>query len=707
MADEIAGGGVGTGMEVGTEADLESGAAASNSANIGSSSDSGTGTGSAVGTGSGSGTGPTVGTGTGSGSGTGTGSGSGNSTGSAVGESIGSSSTLPGAILTVADLHVSFRSPTGTVDAVRGIDLALRPGECLAVVGESGSGKSVTARTLVGLAGSGAVVRAARLEAGGRDLLGLDQRQWREVRGRHIGLMLQDALASLDPVRTVGAEIGEALRVHKTVPRAAVPERVVELLTSAGVPEPGLRARQHPFELSGGLRQRALIASALAAEPEILVADEPTTALDVIVQQQVLDLLAQTKAAGTALLLISHDLAVVARLADRIAVMYRGTFVETGDAGQVLRAPAHPYTRQLLAAVPSLHAKGTRLSPWTASPASPGGPGGSAGSGGTAAGGCVFADRCPIAVDQCRTEEPPEIGVPSAAVGHRARCFRLDEPLPTPAPVPLPSHPAAGTPAAGATPPVLEATSLTKTFLGPDRVRRAAVSDVSFTIAAGETLGVLGESGSGKSTTAAMVLGLLEPDAGDVRVLGRPWSGRPEAERRAVRSRLQLVPQDPLSSFDPRYTVERVVSEALGAPGRRTVRRERARIRELLRLVGLDPAVAERRPRELSGGQRQRVAIARAIAPGPDLLVCDEPVSALDASVQAQVLDLFADLRRQLGMALLFISHDLGVIRHTSDRVLVMREGVVVESGDVADVFGSPSHEYTQRLLAALPRVEM
>lgn len=601
-------------------------------------------------------------------------------------------------LVAVEDLRVSFRGAGGTVvEAVRGVDLSIAPGECLAVVGESGSGKSVTARTLVGLAGAGATVRAARLEAEGRDLRGLNDRQWREIRGRRIGLMLQDALSSLDPVRTVGAEIAEALRVHRTVPRAEVGGRVVELLAQSRVPEPELRARQYPYQLSGGLRQRALIASAMAADPEVLIADEPTTALDVAVQAQILDLLAAKKAEGTAVLLISHDLAVVARLADRIAVMYRGVFVETGTAEQVLRAPSHPYTRQLLAAVPSAHAKGTRLSPWPSGQATAGGDWDGA--------GCAFADRCPLAVDRCREQPPPDVPVggdaEAGAAGseHRARCSRLDVPWPAPAA-------AAGRSRGTAERTVLEVTGVSKSFAGPDGVRRLAVDDVSFTLDAGETLGVLGESGSGKSTTAAVVLGLLEPDAGSVRVLGRPWSGRPESERRPVRSRVQLIHQDPLGSFDPRFTVERVISEALGVPGRRTVRRERARIAELLRLVGLDPAVAGRRPRQLSGGQRQRVAIARAIAPEPDIVVCDEPVSALDASVQAQILDLLADLQDRLGMALLFISHDLGVIHHTSDRVLVMRKGVVVESGRVEEVFRAPAHPYTQELLAALPRVD-
>ncbi|WP_327292724.1 ABC transporter ATP-binding protein [Streptomyces sp. NBC_01198] len=613
-------------------------------------------------------------------------------------------------LVAVEDLRVTFRGAGGrVVDAVRGVDLAIAPGECLAVVGESGSGKSVTARALVGLAGAGATVHAERLEAGGRDLRGLNDRQWREIRGRRIGLMLQDALSSLDPVRTVAAEIAEALRVHRTVPRAEVRGRVVDLLAQSRVPEPELRARQYPHELSGGLRQRALIASAMAADPEVLIADEPTTALDVAVQAQILDLLAAKKAEGTAVLLISHDLAVVARLADRIAVMYRGVFVETGTAEEVLRSPSHPYTRQLLAAVPAAHAKGTRLSPW---------PTGQAAAAGHRDGtGCSFADRCPLAVDRCRAEEPPALragsaGEPAGAdgvedgrpagAGHRARCWRLDVPWPA---VPAASRDQTRRARAGEG-AVLEVDGINKGFAGPDGVHRLAVDGVSFTLDAGETLGVLGESGSGKSTTAAVVLGLLEPDAGSVRVLGRPWSGRPESERRAVRSRVQLIHQDPLGSFDPRFTVERVISEALGVPGRRTVRRERARIAELLRLVGLDPSVAGRRPRQLSGGQRQRVAIARAIAPEPDLVVCDEPVSALDASVQAQILDLLADLQDRLGMALLFISHDLGVIHHTSDRVLVMRQGKVVESGPVEEVFRAPAHPYTQELLAALPRVD-
>jgi peptide/nickel transport system ATP-binding protein len=594
-------------------------------------------------------------------------------------------SAEPWPVVEVRGLHVTFKTRRGPVDAVRGVDFALHAGRCLAVVGESGSGKSVTSRALVGLAGAGAEVRADRLELDGTDLTALTDRQWRQVRGGRIGLVLQDALQSLDPIRPVGAEIAEALRNHRVVERADTRARVVDLLDQARVPEPAQRAQQYPHELSGGLRQRALIASAVAAEPDVLIADEPTTALDVTVQARILDLLAARKAEGTAILLISHDLSVVARLADRVAVMFAGVFVEEGAAADLLRSPSHPYTRELLAAVPALHAKGTRLAvaaPDRATAAS------------APSAGCVFAARCPLAVDQCREAAPPAVELGG---GHTARCWRTDEPWPAPSPRVVRDR----TAASGV--PVIEVRGLGKSFRRPDRSRRQVVRDVSFTLAAGETLGLVGESGAGKTTVARIVLGLLEPDDGTVRLLGEPWSGRREPARRALRSRIQLVPQDPMAAFDPRYTVERVIGEALGAPGGHAARRRRPQIAELLRLVGLDEGLLGRHPHQLSGGQRQRVAIARALAPQPSVLVCDEPVSALDVSVQAQILDLFADVQDRLGVAMLFISHDLGVIHHVCDRVLVMRDAEVVESGPVGDVFRDPREPYTRELIAALP----
>ncbi|GGO32241.1 dipeptide ABC transporter ATP-binding protein [Micromonospora parathelypteridis] len=536
-------------------------------------------------------------------------------------------------LVAVEDLHVDFDTPTGRVAAVRGISFTVERGECVAIVGESGSGKSVTARTLVGLAGPGAQVRAARLELADQDVRGHRPRDWRRIRGRLAGLVLQDALVSLDPLRTVGAEIGEVLTTHGIVGRRERAGRVAHLLDQVHLPDPQRRARQYPHQLSGGLRQRALIASAIAGEPALLIADEPTTALDVTVQAQILRLLAERRAAGVSLLLISHDLAVVAQVADRVLVMRDGRIVEHGPTGRLLRAPTHPYTRQLLAAVPSATSRGRRLGP------------------------VAGASRD---------------GGASARPALPARpAIRLDD-------------------------TVLDAGGLTKRY-GDHTV----VRDVSFSIARGETLGLVGESGSGKSTVARIVAGLLDADAGTVTFEGTPWAGVPERTRRPSRRRLQLISQDPLSSFDPRYTVGRVVAENLDHDVDRSDRRDH--VVDLLRRVGLGADLVDRHPRQLSGGQRQRVAIARAIAPRPTLIICDEPVSALDVSVQAQVLDLLADLRATDGTALLFISHDLGVVHHLSDRVLVMHDGAVVEQGPVGDVFTYPRHDYTRSLLDALP----
>jgi peptide/nickel transport system ATP-binding protein len=533
-------------------------------------------------------------------------------------------------LVRVEDLTVAFG--VGPEPVVRGVSFEVAPGECFAIVGESGSGKSVTARTLLGLAGAGAQVSASSLELHGKSVLGNRDRDWRRVRGREVGFVLQDALVSLDPLRTVGREIGETLRLHRFGSRVRRRERVLELLTAVGVPEPELRARQLPHELSGGQRQRALIASAIALDPPLLIADEPTTALDVTIQAQILDLLARMKDRGTGLILISHDLAVVSRLADRVAVMRNGLLVEQGPVADVLSAPSHPYTQTLVDAVPAAHRKGTRLS---------------------------------------------------------------GAPLPSADPAPVRHAPGDGV--------LLEANGLVKRFRGPDGVQRTAVANVSFRIGVGETLGIVGESGSGKTTTARLALAVLEPDDGTVRLDGAPWSEAAEAQRRPRRRRISVIYQDPLGSFDPRWTVRRIVEDAVPAelyPGN-AARRQRAAA--LLADVGLDEAHLDRRPLLLSGGQRQRVAIARALAPEPALIVCDEPVSALDVTIQAQVLDLLADLQQRLGLSYLFISHDLGVIHHVADRVLVMRDGRIVESGTAAEIFTDPRDPYTRALLASLP----
>lgn len=534
--------------------------------------------------------------------------------------------------LIVEGLSIEFDGQT----VVHNLSFTLAPGKTLALVGESGSGKSVTARSLIGLAGAGARVSARTLSYGGQDLLGLSERGWRRLRGKGIGFVLQDALVSLDPLRAVGKEILEVLKAHNWGDRRSRGERVIELLDKVGVPEPRLRARQRPDQLSGGLRQRALIASALALSPGLVIADEPTTALDATVQAQILEVLQEIKARGDSLLIISHDLAVVAQLADEVLVLRHGVTVEQGPTEQVLRNPHHPYTRALLDAVPAEHARGTRLSPG----------------------------------------QPAVNGLPRSGA---------DSPL------------------------LLRASGLGKRYIGPDHQSRQVVDDVSFELRAGRTLGIVGESGSGKTTVARMVLGLLEPDAGRVEFLGQPWTAAgservTEKQRRLHRRDISVIYQDPLSSFDPRWSVGQILADALDVAGFQAGQHA-ARLSQLLEQVRLPAELATRRPLQLSGGQRQRVAIARAIASNPKVIICDEPVSALDVSVQAQVLDLLADLQASLGLAYLFISHDLGVIRHVSDQVLVMRHGKVVESARVEDLFDNPQHEYTRRLLGAVPRL--
>jgi peptide/nickel transport system ATP-binding protein len=542
-------------------------------------------------------------------------------------------------LVEVQDLTIEFSAGRGTrttwSPAVRGVSFAVRAGECVAIVGESGSGKSVTARALLGLAGENSRVTATRLEIEGEDAVGYTERRWREVRGGRIGMVLQDALVSLDPLRTVGAEIGEAIDTHRTVPRSRTRARTIELLGDVGVPRPEARADQYPHQLSGGLRQRALIASAIAAEPRLIIADEPTTALDVTVQAQVLDTLAARVAAGSGLLLISHDLAVVSGIADHVLVMRDGVVVEAGAARDVLDSPQNAYTRALLDAVPSAASRGVRLA---------------------------------------RTGEAARSGQRVELPTRRVDRERV----------------------------VLEARGLSKSFPTGRHDSQVAVDDVSFTVAAGETLGIVGESGSGKSTVVNLLLGFLPPDAGDVEVLGRPWTALSERARRPHRRHVQLISQDPLSSFDPRWTVGRIIAEStihLHLPAAEV----RDRAVRLLERVRLDESVLARHPRSLSGGQRQRVAIARALAPEPEILVCDEPTSALDVSVQAEVLDLLAEIQAERGTSLVFVSHDLGVVHHLADRVLVLKDARVVESGAVDDVFRRPQHEYTRQLVAALP----
>jgi peptide/nickel transport system ATP-binding protein len=549
-------------------------------------------------------------------------------------------------LVDIEGLSVGFAEANGGAPIVRDFDLKIHRGECVALVGESGSGKSITARSLLNLAGDGARIDAGRFLIKGRDALAFREADWRKLRGTVTGLVMQDALVSLDPLRTIGQEVAEVISEHRVLrTRHEIHARVVGVLSKVGIPDPESRALQYAHQLSGGLRQRALIASAIAADPDLIIADEPTTSLDVTVQAQVLQVLAERVREGAGLLLISHDLAVVSGIADRVIVMREGRIVDSGRTADVLTHPRHPYTRQLLAAIPSADSRGKRLA----------------------------SSRFDTALASLDASGPRIILRESLPLRHISH-DRI----------------------------VLEVSGISKRYARPRAA--AALDDVSFDVKAGEVVGIVGESGSGKSTCARIVLGLLAPDRGEVRLLGRRWSGIEEADRRSLRSHLQYIPQDALSSFDPRYRVSDIIAENLAGIRKRSARRDR--IVTLLEQVGLGAGDLDRYPRSLSGGQRQRVSIARALAAEPEIIVCDEPVSALDIWIQAQVLDLIGSLQSRLGSALLFISHDLGVIRHVADRVLVFHSGRIVEQGPVGEVFARPASDYTRSLLASVPRIE-
>ncbi|MFH9550505.1 dipeptide ABC transporter ATP-binding protein [Streptomyces sp. NPDC017435] len=530
-------------------------------------------------------------------------------------------------LLEIRGLSVSYRTRGGTVEAVRGVDLDVWPGQVTAVVGESGSGKSTTAHAITRLLSANGSIDAGTVRFGRHDLATLSEPELRTVRGARIGLVPQDPTVSLNPVKRIGDQVAEVLRIHGLASRRSAPAEAIAILDRAGLPDAGVRARQYPHELSGGMRQRALIAIAIAAQPELIIADEPTSALDVTVQRVILDHLQRlTEESGTAVLLVTHDLGVAADRAQQLVVMSQGKVVEAGPTRDILADPQDDYTRHLLASAPSLT---------TARP------------------------RTPASLPEPDT-------APLVEVRNLAKEFRL---------------PRAGD--------------------GPRTLR--AVDDVSFTLHRGRTLALVGESGSGKSTTARLVLRLADATAGQILFDGTDVTTAKGARARQLRRRAQLVYQNPYASLDPRFSIGEVITEPLRAfkVGDRASRLTRAR--ELLDRVALPAATLERRPAELSGGQRQRVAIARALALSPDLVVCDEPVSALDVSVQAQVLDLLAELQADTGVAYLFISHDLAVVRQIAHQVAVMRAGRVVETGPPEELFTRPRHEYTRQLLAAIP----
>ena len=558
--------------------------------------------------------------------------------------------TTDAPLLSVEGLAVDFATMDGVVHAVEGVDLEIAPGQTVAIVGESGSGKSTTAMAIIGLLAGGGRVAAGSIRLDGREIAHAPENELRMIRGRDIGLVPQDPMSNLNPVAKIGTQVAETLLAHGLANRQNVQEKVVEALTAAGLPDPERRAKQYPHEFSGGMRQRALIAIGLACKPRLLIADEPTSALDVTVQQTILDQIgAMTRELGTAVLLITHDLGLAAERAERVIVMHRGKVVEQGPAKQILENPQHPYTQSLVQAAPSVAA--ARLRP-----------------------------------EAFHAEDRPAGSTDTASTSERGAADTTAAPVDN----------------------IVEIENLTKVY--PVRGQKddfIAVNDVSLAIPRGETVAIVGESGSGKTTTARMLLKIIEPTSGLIRYEGKDVASLDRAETRNFRQKVQPIFQDPYSSLNPMFTIERLISEPLDFYKRGSGADRRKRVRQLLDDVALPQSMLRRYPSELSGGQRQRVAIARALALSPELIVCDEPVSALDVLVQDQILKLLGDLQREYGLSYLFISHDLAVVRLISDYVCVMKDGSLVEAASSEEIFTNPRDPYTRRLLASIPGNEL
>ena len=619
-------------------------------------------------------------------------------------------------VIVVRDLSTHIRLTSSVVQAVGNVDLHIEAGETLGLVGESGCGKSMTALSIMGLLPPGGSVAGGSIKLDGRELVGLRRDEMRRIRGSEIAMIFQDPLTSLDPTKTIGYQVAEPVRQHRDVSKAGALDRAAEVLSLVGMPRPRERLDDYPHQLSGGLRQRVMIAMALACEPKLLIADEPTTALDVTIQAQILSLLDDLKARlGMAMLLITHDMGVIAGHADRVSVMYAGRVVETTDAGTLFSEMRHPYTQGLLASIPRLGQDTTKalpaiggLPPDLAHPPD----------------GCRFAARCPRATDKCRTDEPPLTGETS---DHLFSCWHpVDGPLPL-APdgdsaedlaesttgnrleVTERAAPAVASGGGGAE-PLLELRNLVKEYpvtTGAVLRRKVAavhaVSDVSFTVPAGTTFGLVGESGCGKSTIGKMIVALEKPDSGGITLAGLDVSRLRGDELRRKRRDLQLVFQDPHASLDPRMRVGSIIGEPLAVQHIGSRRERQDRVFALLGEVGLPRNAVERYPHEFSGGQRQRIGLARALTVNPRLIVADEPVSALDVSIRAQVLNLMKRLQESHGLTYVVISHDLAVVRYMADQIGVMYLGKLVELGSREDIYRRTAHPYTAGLMAAIP----
>ena len=607
-----------------------------------------------------------------------------------------------GPLLEVRELQTQFRMDEGVVRAVDGVSFSLDAGETLGIVGESGSGKSVTALSIMRLLEGSSRIAGGEIVFRGRNIVVMSDQEIRSLRGGEVAMVFQDPMTSLNPVLRVARQLVEIMVTHGRFTAKQALARAVDLLGRMGITAPERAVNNYPHEFSGGMRQRVMLAMSFGNEPALLIADEPTTALDVTIQAQILDLLRELNADfGTAVLLISHDLGVIANVCERVVVMYGGEVVEEGRAESLLSDPRHPYTWALINAVPRLdrHTPGEkRLTTIEGTPPDPL----------RLPGGCRFAARCPFRVAKC--DEHPELR--EVASGQRARCWvtQAGEELPRRGEAAAPRLVGEQAASSRDDRPILEIESLVKhfplrkqTFFGEQQVVHA-VDGIDLHVLRGETVGLVGESGCGKSTVARLITRIHEPTAGSIRFAGVDITHASRKVIRPLRRRLQMIFQDPYASLNPRMTVGQILAEPLRFHGLcRSEREARERVLELLSLVGLNPRAIDNYPHEFSGGQRQRIGTARALAVDPDLIVADEPISSLDVNIQAQIINLFVDLQERLDLTFLFIAHDLAVVRHISDRIVVLYLGKVMEIASASDLFDSPLHPYTVSLLSAVP----